>query len=120
MKILTIDDQNDIRRLIRMTLEFDGHDTIEATSAVNGIELARSKKPDLILLDVLMPDMDGIEVCRLLKSDPITKKIPVIMLSGSDNVNIIESCTNNGAALYVKKPFNPIELLNLIQKFENP
>ena len=111
--ILTIDDKTDIRRLVRMTLEFDGHTVLEATNGPEGLELARNKKPDLILLDVMMPGLDGFEVGRILRDDPQLRQIPVIMLTALDNPNDRETGLATGARAYLNKPFGPKELLHL-------
>jgi len=116
MKILTIDDQADIRRLIRMTLEFDGYDVIEASNGQEGIRLAMEKKPDLILLDVMMPGMDGMDVSQTIKSDPLLRMIPIVMLTGLQRNPDIEARLGRGANLYLTKPFGPIELLDIIKQ----
>lgn len=116
MKILTIEDHGDIRRLIAMTLEFEGHTVIEVPNGEDGLSAARSKKPDAILLDVMMPGMDGAEVCKMLKMDAATKHIPVIMISAVSDENKVEECMQAGAYAYIVKPFKPLELLDLIEK----
>ncbi len=114
--ILTIDDKTDIRRLVRMTLEFDGHTVLEAASGPEGLELARNKKPDLILLDVMMPGMDGFEVGRILRDDPQLRQIPVIMLTALDSQSDRETGLGTGVRAYLNKPFGPVELLRLIKQ----
>jgi CheY-like chemotaxis protein len=79
--VLTIEDHPDIRRLIRMTLEFKGYRVLEAGSGEAGIALARTEKPALILLDVTMPGMDGLTASRTFAADPVLGRIPVVMLS---------------------------------------
>ncbi len=80
-KILIINDDQDIRQLNQIILEAAGYDTIEASNGKNGIQMAIEKKPDLILLDIVMPEMDGFETCRQLKIEPLTSDIPVIFFS---------------------------------------
>lgn len=116
MKILTIDDQPDIRRLIRMTLEFDGYDVIEASSGQEGIQLALEKKPDLILLDVMMPDMDGIYVSQCIRADPTLSAIPIVMLTALARDTGLDKGLDAGASFYLTKPFGPIELLDTIKQ----
>ncbi len=109
--VLTIEDQPDIRRLIRMTLEFKGHHVIEAGDGVEGLRLAREKKPDLILLDVMMPGMDGLTVGRTLAADSQLAQIPVVMLSALGGGDDIDAGLQTGAQAYLVKPFSPWELL---------
>ncbi len=112
--VLTIEDQPDIRRLIRMTLEFKGHRVLEAGDGVEGLRLARFEKPDLILLDVMMPGMDGLTVGRTLAADPVLSRIPVVMLSALGNVGDIEAGLQCGVRAYLVKPFSPWELLDKV------
>ena len=118
-KILTIDDQPDIRRLIRMTLEFDGYEVIEASSGEQGLSLARHHAPDLILLDIVMPGMDGIELTRMLKADLKLCDVPVVLLTALDRALHSQAAINAGAMLYITKPFNPVELLKSIKLILN-
>ncbi len=113
-KILTIEDTADIRRLIRMTLEFQGYDVIEASEGAQGLALARSQKPDLILLDVMMPGMDGLGVARQLCDDPVLSRIPVIMLSAMGATRDIQAGLQAGVKAYLVKPFSPRELLDKV------
>ncbi len=115
-KILTIDDQGDIRRLIRMTLEFDGYQVLEASGAEEGLQVARSEKPNLILLDMNMPRINGIEMCQLLSSDLLLAAIPVVILTGSNNPDLRRQGQEAGARIFLTKPFNPMHLLNLIDE----
>jgi CheY-like chemotaxis protein len=114
--ILTIEDTSSFRQLIRMTLEFEGHKVIEADNGRRGLELARSSPIDLILLDLRLPDMDGLDVCRELRSGKITAKIPVVVLSSSEDSNEIEACVELGAVGYLMKPFRPPHLLDMVTK----
>jgi CheY-like chemotaxis protein len=114
--VLTIEDQPDIRRLVRMTLEFKGFKVIEAGNGPEGLQLARSARPDLILLDVMMPGMDGLAVSRALWADPDLKRIPVVMLSALGAPGDIEAGKATGVAEYLVKPFSPWQLLELVQR----
>ncbi len=113
-KILTIEDTADIRRLIRMTLEFQGYDVIEVSEGAQALALARSQKPDLILLDVMMPGMDGLGVARQLCDDPVLSRIPVIMLSAMGATRDIQAGLQAGVKAYLVKPFSPRELLDKV------
>lgn len=115
--ILTIDDQADIRRLVRMTLEYDGYTVLEASEGQEGLALARSRRPDLILLDVMMPGIDGLMVSKTLQADPQLCRIPVIMLTALDRDADIDAGLEAGARAYLCKPFGPVELLQMIESF---
>jgi CheY-like chemotaxis protein len=99
-----------------MTLEFQGHEVIEAEEGKKGLEMARSEAPDLILLDLMMPGMSGVEVCRALKGDIRLSKIPVVLLSSSNDSNEIEECLQMGAVNYLLKPFKPPMLLDSVNE----
>jgi CheY-like chemotaxis protein len=113
-KILTIEDTADIRRLIRMTLEFQGYDVLEAADGPQGLALARAHKPDLILLDVMMPGVDGLGVARSLSDDPVLRRIPIIMLSAMGAARDIDAALQAGVKAYLVKPFSPRELLDKV------
>ena len=115
--ILTIDDQADIRRLVRMTLEYDGYTVLEASEGEEGLALARNRRPDLILLDVMMPGIDGLMVSKTLQADPQLSRIPVIMLTALDRDSDIYAGMEAGARAYLCKPFGPVELLQMIESF---
>lgn len=112
--ILTIEDQADIRRLIRMTLEFKGYEVLEAGGGEAGLALARTRRPDLILLDVMMPGMDGLAVGKLLSADALLCRIPVVMLSALGYASDVSAGMQNGVRAYLIKPFSPLELLGLV------
>ena len=114
--VLTIEDQPDIRRLIRMTLEFKGFNVIEAGNGPDGLALANKQRPDLILLDVMMPGMDGLTVSRTLLADPDLRRIPVVMLSALGAAGDIEAGKSTGVAEYLVKPFSPWQLLDVVQR----
>jgi DNA-binding response OmpR family regulator len=113
-KVLTIEDQPDIRRLIRMTLEFKGFEVIEAGDGQTGLDLARQARPDLILLDVMMPGMDGLTVGKTLSQDPELCHIPVVMLSALGTAADKSAGMASGVQAYLVKPFSPWELLEKV------
>lgn len=114
--ILTIEDQPDIRRLIRMTLEFKGFQVIEAGDGAQGLALARSEQPDLVLLDVMMAGMDGLTVASTMKAEPALAGIPVVMLSALGSPNDVSAGLDTGVQGYLVKPFSPRELLALVER----
>jgi two-component system alkaline phosphatase synthesis response regulator PhoP len=114
-KVLIIDDEEHIVELIRYNLENAGYDAVEAYNGVDGIKAAINEKPTLILLDVMLPMMDGLEVCRKLRKDDTTKHIPIIMLTAkSEEIDKILGL-ELGADDYITKPFSVRELLARIK-----
>jgi CheY-like chemotaxis protein len=114
--VLSIEDQPDIRRLIRMTLEFKGLDVIEACEGEEGVRLARERLPDLILMDVMMPGMDGLTAARILAEDPKVAHIPIVILSALGRTSDIDAGLETGVRAYLVKPFSPWELLSLVDQ----
>jgi CheY-like chemotaxis protein len=116
-RALIIDDDPDLLRLVRRTLEFTaGWDVATAASGAAGIELARSTTLDVILVDVMMPEMDGYEVCRRLKADPATGTVPIILLTARRDLNQAR-LAEIGVAGVVLKPFQPEELARQVREF---
>ena len=113
--ILIVEDEQDIRELLAYNLEKEGYATVQAADGKEGLELARSRKPDLILLDLMLPKMDGLAVCRELERDSGTVRIPIIMLTarGEDVDRILGF--ELGADDYITKPFSPKELVARIK-----
>ena len=109
-RILIADDAPDVVELLRKRLRHEGYDTIEACDGEECLELAREHKPDLIILDVMMPKLDGFEVCRRLKANRRTAYIPVLMLTAKGEVESKVKGLDAGAQDYVAKPFNYAEL----------
>ncbi len=114
--ILHVDDEYIILSTLKLILESLGLDVIQANTGPDGIKIAAKEKPSLILLDAMMPVMDGYETCIKLKRDPKTKDIPVIMLTGLDTVKDVEQAMAAGANSYLVKP---IERNRLKAKLEN-
>ena len=105
--ILIIDDEEPIRVLLKLTLQSAGYDSVlEASNGEDGLALAMRYKPDLILLDLMLPGMDGLSVCRRLKSSPDTRMIPIIMLTARSDESDIVIGLEMGANDYITKPFN--------------
>ena len=114
-RILIVEDHADIRKLIRMTLEFESFEIHEAANADEGLEMVRQLKPDLLLLDVMMPgQLDGIDLCRIVKSDASLGMPQVIMLTARGQAKDIETGMNAGADAYLLKPFSPLKLIETI------
>lgn len=114
--ILLVEDEPVIRELVRSMLS-DGEVQVAcADNGVEGLKLARTQKFDLILLDVVLPQMDGITVCRMLKSDPNTADVPLYMLTAKSRKADIETATRAGANGYIQKPFRGADLMDLVAK----
>lgn len=110
-RILVIDDLPENVFMLQDRLEHEGYEVITAYNGSTGLEKALSELPDLILLDVMMPDITGIEVCRRLVNNPTTKDIPIILVTAKSGAEDTKEGLEAGAFDYIKKPFNRIELL---------
>lgn len=109
MKVLLIDDQEDVRRIARLGLAtVGGHVVVEADSGAAGLERARAELPDVVLLDAVMPGLDGVTTLDSLRADPVTRGIPVVALSGS--ALEAEELLRHGAVGSLPKPFDPVAL----------
>ena len=115
--ILIVEDDPKSLTLTKDLLKISGYDTIQATDGQQGVEVARAKKPDLILMDLMMPKMDGYAAANVLKTDAATKKIPIIMLTAVGYELNRKLATMVGADGYVTKPFTRQELLDAISPF---
>jgi len=114
-KILIVEDHADIRRLIRMTLEFEDYDIREASDGESALALASELKPDLVLLDVMMPGaLDGLALCRYLRAEFAAPGPHVIMLSARGQARDREAGLQAGADSYLVKPFSPLQLIDCI------
>jgi signal transduction histidine kinase len=109
--ILVVDDVTKNLQVVGTMLRAQGYEVMPATSGPQALELVQMEPPDLILLDLMMPEMDGLEVCRRLKADPLTQPIPVVFLTASNEMEHLVKGFEVGAVDYVTKPFNPPELL---------
>jgi two-component system alkaline phosphatase synthesis response regulator PhoP len=114
-RVLIIDDEAPIRLLCRVNLEAEGMEVIEAFDGEQGIELARAERPDVILLDVMMPRLDGWDVAQRLVAGELTKEIPIAFLTARAEVRDRARGLDIGGVEYVTKPFNPLELAPLIE-----
>ena len=115
-RILIVDDEKDLVDMLKLRLEAAGYEILEAYDGQEGLEKAKDEKPDLILLDLMLPKMDGYQLCRILKFDEDYKHIPIIMLTARAQQQDKQQGTTCGADEYVTKPFEPKELLSVIQK----
>lgn len=108
--ILAADDDDDILELVCLTLEQEGHTMIRASDGEQALELARRHKPDVCVLDVVMPNRSGIEVLEALRADEETGEIPVLLLTATVNEKQLIPGVEKGSDRYMRKPFSPREL----------
>ena len=115
MKILIVDDEEPIRELIKYNVEKQKYETFTAENGQQALELCRNKNPDLIILDLMLPDMSGLDICRIIRNDSSIKDIPIIMVTAKTEDSDIVTGLELGADDYVTKPFSPKVLLARIQ-----
>ncbi len=111
-----IDDEPPIRLLCRVNLEAEGMEVLEAPDGRTGLELARTEAPDAILLDVMMPGLDGWRVAESLLDDETTRAIPIVFLTARAGIRDRARGIDLGGLAYVTKPFNPVELASLVRQ----
>jgi DNA-binding response OmpR family regulator len=111
-----VDDDRVIQQLVEVNLELEGHDIATASNGEEALEQAVVFRPDMIILDVMMPRMDGREVCRRLKADPQTREIPIVFLSARAQEMDVNSGLEIGASAYLTKPFDPADLLDTVER----
>ena len=116
LKILVCDDERHIVRLIQVNLERQGYTVVTAFDGKEGLEKILSDKPDLVVLDVMMPYMDGFEVLKSLRKEPATQDLPVIMLTAKAQDKDVFEGYHYGADMYLTKPFNPMELVTFVKR----
>lgn len=113
-KILVVDDEIYIVHILDFSLGMEGYEVLTALDGEQALERARAERPDLIVLDIMMPKLDGYETCKLLKADPVTKDIPVILLSAKGRNVDQKVGFEVGANDYITKPFSPRKLVERI------
>lgn len=115
-KILFVDDEPDVLRPVAFRLTKSGYIVLTAVDGEKAVEMIKTELPDLVLLDLRLPGMNGMEVCSVIKSDTALKHIPIILFTASAN-HIAKDCAKCGADDYVLKPFDPKDLLDKIKKY---
>ncbi|MBB5205674.1 DNA-binding response OmpR family regulator [Inhella inkyongensis] len=115
--VLIVEDQSEIRELIRVTLEFEDYQIAEAANGEEGLREALRLKPDLVLLDVMMPgNLDGLQVCKRLRAEPGMSRTRIVMLTAKGQAADRQAGIQAGADAYLLKPFSPLELMKVCQK----
>lgn len=115
-KILVVDDEVNITQILEFSIGAEGFDVITAQNGEEAIEKARREQPDLIILDIMMPKIDGYEACRILKANPLTKHIPVVLLTAKGREVDKRLGYEVGATDYIVKPFSPNKLIEKIHR----
>ncbi len=116
MRVLVIDDEPDVLMLCRMNLERAGHEVLEASNGQDGLDVALRERPDLVVLDLMLPTIDGFAVLDDLASDEATRNVPVILLTAKTHREDRRAAWVAGCSGYMTKPFSPIELVGLIDR----
>ncbi len=114
-RVLVVDDEPDVLLLCRVNLEFEGYEVMEASDGVEAMSRVRERRPDVILLDVMMPRMDGWQVLTELKADEELKDIPVVMLTAKVQDQDQIRGWSSGASEYITKPFSPLSLSQVLE-----
>lgn len=119
-RILLVDDEPSVVRMIQKRLDNAGYEVLVAMDGEEGFRKAKEDKPDLIILDLMLPKLNGYEICLMLKKDSRYKKIPIVMFSAKAQPKDVEQGLECGADAYVRKPFRAEELLNQIRALIQP
>lgn len=119
-KILITEDSPTVLEILKSVLEEEGYEVIAATDGQQALNLAKTDKPDLIVLDLMLPKIDGYKVCRMLKFDEKYKNIPIIMLTARTKESDENLGKEVGADAYIRKPFQPEVIIDQITKLLNP
>ena len=119
-KLLIVDDEDGVRALVRMTLDSGVYEIFEASEGFEALDLAREHRPDLVLLDVMLQDVSGMDVCRKIKDDPDLASTTVVMLTARAQTNDVGDAEEAGADGYFTKPFSPIALTRKVESILGP
>lgn len=114
-RILIVEDEFDQREWLDYRFRLLGFETILAATGTEGLDLARKRLPDVVVLDAWLPDLDGREICRRLADDSSTCEIPVILVSGLDQGDMVRSARRAGCRFFLRKPYDPNALLALVE-----
>jgi len=119
-KILVVEDEPYIAQGLEARLQLEGYDVITAGDGKEGVSQARSERPDLVIMDLMMPKVNGFDACKMLKADDKTKKIPIIVLTAMKTLGNTDDAFTSGADAFLAKPFKNERLLEKIQKLIDP
>jgi DNA-binding response OmpR family regulator len=115
--VLVIEDDREINELVGAYVQITGLAYRAALDGASGLRMARERRPALVILDLMLPDMDGFDVCSKLRADPQTAKLPIVILTALDHQESIRRGTACGAATYLTKPFDPDLLLDTLRRY---
>jgi CheY-like chemotaxis protein len=115
-KVLVVDDENNVRRLVAATLSGGDYEVLQARDGNEALEVVRRERPTVVLLDIQMPGLDGIEVCRQIKADPKLKDTVVVMLTAQAQMDARRRATAAGADTFLTKPFSPLQVLEIVER----
>jgi DNA-binding response OmpR family regulator len=115
--VLVIEDDREINELVGAYVQIAGLAYRAAPDGASGLRMARERRPALVILDLMLPDMDGFDVCSKLRADPATAKVPIVILTALDHQESIRRGTACGAAVYLTKPFDPDQLLDTLRRY---
>jgi CheY-like chemotaxis protein len=115
VRILVVDDDPTIQRLLQVNLEMEGHEVLTAGDGHEALVRLRDGAPEVVLLDVMMPGLDGWQVCERIRADPDLAATPVVILSARAQQSDLERGVQAGADAYITKPFDPLELVELVE-----
>lgn len=116
-KILVVEDTNDNLEILQLVLEREGYAVLVATDGLKGVAMAKSEKPDLVLMDIRIPEIDGYEATRRIKADPVTAAIPVIAVTSYAMSGDRKKSMDAGCNDYITKPYLPPDLIAMVRKF---
>ncbi len=114
VRVLVVDDDPVIVELLRINFEIEGFEVLSASDGREGLERARAERPDLVLSDIMMPRLDGLQLLSELRADPATASLPVVLLSAKAQNAEVQQGLDAGADDYVTKPFDPLELIDRV------
>ena len=114
--ILVVDDESPIRDLVRDILELDGHDVVEAADGPAALEVVAEKSPDLLVLDIMMPGMSGLDVLRSLRREHSGSELPIILLTAASDDDTTWAGWTAGASVFLPKPFDPSHLMDWVER----
>ena len=115
-RVLIVDDEKQLRLLVSATLGSEDYEILEASRGTEAFTLARAKRPALIILDVRIPDLNGVEVCQLIRADPELRETPIIMVTSAGTESERRAGLEAGANRYLTKPFSPTQLLDAVEQ----
>ncbi|HOE67444.1 MAG TPA: response regulator [Candidatus Hydrogenedentes bacterium] len=115
-KVLVVDDEPDLVEFIARLLRAEGFDVLTAYDGINAMDMTENERPDIILLDIMMPMVSGYEVCQQIKANPMTRNIPILCMTSAHSIDARARSRQAGAATVIVKPFTPAELVAQVRR----